>query len=193
MIRLTKRLVVTVLFLAGAALPALAQETKVEIGGGVHYPLISQLFYAKQGPAFHIQAGLRINAKLTIGALAETQTSESRISHWGRGDVKQTFYGVTGKYAFSGEPDFRLVGIVSVGVGKVTFDNPEPEPAPGLVNDTDIKLWYEAGFGAEINTSKHLSFLLSFTARQVQPKEASMALRKTRFCYVPKASIFFRF
>ncbi len=192
--RLVRLSLWVVVLAAGFTLPALAQETHFEAVGGVHYPLLSQKFYADQGLAFHGKLGFRVSPKVSLFAVYETQSTKSSVPNWPQGDVKIKTYGLNATLLLAGDPALQLYGVVGAGVGKIDFTNPRaPLQYQDLPDSTDIKLWYELGAGVQFGLAKHWALRIQFTGRQVEPKDASAVITGTRFFIVPAVDFAYRF
>ncbi len=192
--RLVRLSLWVVVLVAGLTLPALAQETRFEVVGGIHYPLLSQKYYADQGLGFHGKLGFRVSPKVSLFAVYETQTTNSSIPNWPRGDVKVKTYGLNATMILAGDPALQLFGILGAGTGKIDYTNPRaPEQYNGLPDSTDIKLWYELGAGVQFGLAKHWALRIQFTGRQTEPKDASAVIGGTRFSIVPAVDFAYRF
>lgn len=170
-----------------------AQESHLELSGGIQYPLISQQWDMQQGLAWHLNFGYRFTPTFTLAATYENQNTTSDIPNRPDGDVAMKTWGLRSTWVLNGEQDFQLIGFVGLGQGSLDFTNPGFELPPATSNSTDILLWWEIGGGAQFGLSKHWVLRLQVSARQTEPKEPSIVLSETRFAFVPMAEIGFRF
>ncbi|HHN73774.1 MAG TPA: hypothetical protein ENK10_00950 [Acidobacteria bacterium] len=207
--RITVWLMVLVALGGAWTLTAAQEGTGLEVSGGIGYALTSRLFEVEQGSTYGLQVGYRFSPRFSLGLVYDSFSTTSDVNDYScqapptptevvpegfvrcQGDVKLTFYGVSGTFVISGERAFQVIGAVSAGQGKLDFtppDNPEFEIA-----DTDISLWYEVGAGARWSRGEHWNVRFLFALRRVKPKDSNAILTTARTYFAPSLQIGYQF
>lgn len=184
--------VAAVVGLAGTG-QATAQEHRFELGGGTAYPLVSQRYHIDNGLGWRLRANVRITPRFALGAVYERQRTDSAVANALPGKVETRLYGLSAFLDFARQGSVGLYGVAGAGRGELTFANPAGAAPEGFVNDTDVRLWYEAGAGVDFTLGGRWAARLQVTARQTEPDGRSLILDGKRFSWVPSLDVVYRF
>jgi len=189
---------------------AVAQDQRLEFALGLQYPLLSQRTEIQQDIDFRFSFLADVSERFSIGLVYEKLQSDDDLQRTARfpddtvrpivGTVNLELYGIEGQVALSGEEIFQIYLVAGLGRGSIDFDGSLPDNAvltralpAGLVDRTDISLWYEFGAGFRIRVADRWRVRLQLTGRTMEPEHPSTVLRKAETALVPTASIGFRF
>jgi hypothetical protein len=196
MVPLVCALVATLL---GSGSTSLAQDHDLELSAGVSFPLLSQELQLKEDSAWNVQLSYLASPSFSLGLVYERldtiDTLDQPDPDTGQplnGDASLILYGVSGMFVLSGDPEFEVFGIVSMGRGSISFDNPLPAQGT-LRDDTDVDLWYELGGGARFAFSETWNFRIQLTYRRISPQQPAVLLEQSEGSVVPSLLLSRRF
>jgi hypothetical protein len=178
---------------------SLAQDRTAELSVGVGYPLLSQELRMEEDSAWNVQLSYLASPRFSVGFVYERLESIDTLDQSDpgsgqlvNGDATLILYGLSGLFVLSGDPEFEVFALLSMGRGSIRFDNPLPLQ-DGLRNETDVDLWYEVGGGARFALGERWNLRMQVTYRRISPHQPSLLLEQSESAVVPSLFLGLRF